>query len=188
MSRPHAPHRKTEVLDAVIAYLAPHGLAQLSMRKLAEALGTSTSVISYQFGGKEALIQEALVRAREANLSEFTRLRTAQPELTFGQGLVALWDWWMDEPARLTYSRFNIEAMLTEGVLPRTQRDDLSTFWLDYFTEWLVHDGLSPETAQIQATLALSILSGVTIDLISTGDAERLTAAVAAFASTLPSR
>jgi AcrR family transcriptional regulator len=185
LARPIDHERRAEVLDRVIAYLAANGIAKLSIRKLAEALGVSTSVITHQFGSKETLILEALRRAREANLSRFRSLREAHPDASFADAFLQIWDWWVEDPARIAFSRFNIEVMLSEGLLDDATRGDLTTFWLDYWTEWLVRDGMSPETARVRATLAISVLSGVTVDLVSTGQLDRLNEAVKDFASNL---
>ncbi|MGW4028767.1 TetR/AcrR family transcriptional regulator [Streptomyces sp. NPDC004838] len=173
------------MLDQVIAYLAANGIAKLSIRKLAEALGVSTSVITHQFGSKETLILEALRRAREANLSRFQSLREARPDASFADAFMQIWDWWVEDPARIAFSRFNIEVMLIEGLVDDAARDDLTTFWLDYWSEWLVRDGMSPEIARVRATLAISVLSGVTVDLVSTGQLDRLNEAVKDFARNL---
>ena len=43
------------LLHDAIAYVAEHGLAELSLRKLAAAIGTSHRMLIYHFGSKEGL-------------------------------------------------------------------------------------------------------------------------------------
>ncbi|GAA1759820.1 TetR/AcrR family transcriptional regulator [Agromyces humatus] len=184
MPRPFAPERREEVLDQAVAFLAENGLANFSTRKLATAIGASTNVIFYQFGSKENLIAAALERARSENLRVLEGFRTATPDASVADAFEGIWVWWMEEPSRLTYSRLNMEAMTT-GVGDDAARTDLIDYWVDYFGGWLVRDGHSEARAPQLATLLLATLSGLTIDLIATGDRARLDASVADFAAYL---
>ncbi len=185
MSRPFAPERRAEVLDEAIDYLARNGLANLSIRKLAKALGTSTTVVTYQFGSKAALVEAALNRARSANLGMLEGFRDEHPGATTAEGFVAIWDWWGEASVNLAFSRIDMEAMMVDGAVTVEKRRDLITYWLDYFSAWLCADGHELERAKLLATLLMAVQSGVTIDLLSTGDAGRARAAVHAFAEVL---
>src|SRR5690554_1931768 len=85
MARPPTPERRGEILEMAIAYLAQNGLANLTMRSLASSINATTSVISYQFGSKEKLIEAALARARTANLAMLEDLRSTDPNTTVAQ-------------------------------------------------------------------------------------------------------
>lgn len=185
MARPPAPERRDEILELAIAYLAQNGLANLTMRNLATALGATTSVIFYQFGSKEKLVEAALTRAREANLAMLEDLRSTDANATVAQAFVAIWDWWMREPPRLAYSRLNMEAMMTDAALSDESREELLSYWIDYFSHWLVEDGHSPADARTLSTLLLAAQTGLTVDLISTGDRERLRTSVTHFSRLL---
>jgi len=45
--------RKQELIEAIIAYLLAHGLADLSLRPLAAKSGTSSRLLIYHFESKE---------------------------------------------------------------------------------------------------------------------------------------
>ena len=181
MGRPPAPQRREEILELAIAYLARNGLANLTMRGLATAINATTSVIFYQFGSKEKLVEAALARARSANLAMLEHLRSSDPDATVAQAFVEIWDWWMREPPRLAYSRLNMEAMMTDAALSDETRAELLSYWIDYFTRWLVQDGHPPADARTLSTLLLATQTGLTVDLISTGEHERLRTAVLRF-------
>lgn len=185
MARPPAPERKGEVLELVIAYLAEHGLPNLTVRKIATAIGTSTSVIFYQFGSKEKLLDAALARARNANQQMLDRMREEDPSTTVATAFRELWSWWMRDPSRLAYSRLNMEAMMTDSDLSDEARAELLEYWIDYFGKWLIRDGHKPEVARRLATMILALQSGLTIDLISTRDQVRLDETVIAFSKIL---
>ena len=64
MPRPVDPHRREAVLEKAADYVLEQGLADLSLRPLAKALGTSTRMLLYDFGSKERLIHEILAEIR----------------------------------------------------------------------------------------------------------------------------
>lgn len=55
-----ASGRRDELLAGAVDYVLAHGLAGLSLRPLAAALGTSDRMILYYFGTREALITAVL--------------------------------------------------------------------------------------------------------------------------------
>ncbi|MBC3192372.1 TetR/AcrR family transcriptional regulator [Pseudonocardia sp. C8] len=189
MGRPAHPDRADEVLDCAVAFLAEHGLAGLSMRKLAAYLGVSTNTISYQFGSKDGLIDAALSRARASTLDMLTELRDEHPALTVAEALRALWSWWREKPERFAFPRLNMEAMLTAdtAAISETRRRDLQAYWTDYFATWLVSEGRDRHEAELMASLMLAALTGLIVDFLSTGDAERIDATVELLAASLTS-
>ncbi|MFE3098961.1 TetR/AcrR family transcriptional regulator [Nocardia tengchongensis] len=60
MPRPLDHARRAQLLEGVIAYIADHGLAELSLRPLADYLGTSSRMLIHYFGTKEAMLVAAL--------------------------------------------------------------------------------------------------------------------------------
>ncbi|WP_460724550.1 TetR/AcrR family transcriptional regulator [Nocardia heshunensis] len=64
MPRPLDHARRAQLLEGVIAYIAEYGLAELSLRPLAEYLGTSSRMLIHYFGTKEAMLIAALETQR----------------------------------------------------------------------------------------------------------------------------
>ncbi|WP_306361750.1 TetR/AcrR family transcriptional regulator [Nocardia sp. CC227C] len=64
MPRPLDHARRAELLAGVIAYIADHGLVELSLRPLADYLGTSSRMLIHYFGSKEAMLVAALETQR----------------------------------------------------------------------------------------------------------------------------
>jgi AcrR family transcriptional regulator len=52
--------RKRQLLDAAYDYVIEHGLTELSLRPLAEAIGSSPRVLLFLFGSKDGLVQALL--------------------------------------------------------------------------------------------------------------------------------
>src|SRR5439155_13396737 len=70
MARPVNPNRRSETLGRAAEYVLDHGLAGLSLRPLAAALGTSPRMLLYDFGSKQRLVVDVLaeIRRREERL------------------------------------------------------------------------------------------------------------------------
>lgn len=183
MARPVNPERKDEVLEGVVAFIAECGLPGFSMRKLADALGVSTSVLSYQFGSKEGVVEAALVRARAASTEMLEHLRADEPGITVAEATRRVWAWWSERPERFAYPRLNMEAMMTSdpASLEQSRRPDLISFWIDYFIDWFVAEGRSRAEAEELSTLLSATLTGLVVDLICTGDTARVDRAVERF-------
>src|SRR5689334_13292964 len=62
--RPPDPERRQELRDALGDYVLAEGLADMSLRPLAAALGTSPRMLLYHFESKERLVSEGLAVAR----------------------------------------------------------------------------------------------------------------------------
>src|SRR6059058_4729462 len=81
---------RQRLLDGAIEYVAEHGLADVSLRTLATALGTSHRMLIHHFGSKEQLWVEIVrtVEARQRELLGEILPDAAQPVPD------AMWAWW----------------------------------------------------------------------------------------------
>ena len=105
--------RKRQLLDAAYDYVIEHGLTELSLRPLAEAIGSSPRVLLYLFGSKDDLVQALLARARSDELAMLSDVDTGGGLTEVGQ---RVWRW-------LTH--------------PDHRR--LLTLWAEGYTRSLVH-------------------------------------------------
>ncbi|WP_067686793.1 TetR/AcrR family transcriptional regulator [Nocardia jejuensis] len=64
MPRPLDHARRADLLAGVITFIADHGLAELSLRPLAEHLGTSSRMLIHYFGTREQMLVSALETQR----------------------------------------------------------------------------------------------------------------------------
>ncbi|MGH3351402.1 MAG: TetR/AcrR family transcriptional regulator [Nocardioides sp.] len=173
--------RKTELLEAAYAYALEHGLADLSLRPVAAAIGSSPRVLMFLFGNKDGLVKALLARARVDELVVVDRLGSSVGEVTLGEAVTRLWAWLAAEEHR-PLLRLWAEAYARSLIEPEGA-------WAG-FAESTVNDWLSvlaacqPESERTTAdglarrTLALATLRGALLDLLATGDLERVTAAV----------
>ena len=166
--------RRRALLDAAYRYVLAHGLADLSLRPLAAAIGSSPRVLLFLFGSKDGLVEALLERARTDELAVLARVRGAGT--TGGPPAVAeaLWAWlvapehralltlWLEAYSQAIVQRDGAWA----GFAARTVRD-----WLVLLDEVGYAD-------DADRTLLLAVLRGCLLDLLATGDADRTSAAV----------
>jgi AcrR family transcriptional regulator len=170
MARPPDPRRRQELLDGAVDYVIAHGLSDLSLRPLARSLGTQAPVLLHHFGTKEQLIEEVLGGVRD-------RLRavgrSAESE-TRRSGLGAVWAW-VSAPDQAALMRLFFE---TYGIALR-QPDRYSNFLSHAVRDWL--DEPLAAVDEVSATLAIATVTGLLLDLLTTGDRARVEGAMERF-------
>jgi AcrR family transcriptional regulator len=181
MGRQPDPARRKELLDAIAAYLLDYGLADLSLRPLAAAIGTSPRMLLYHFGSKEMLVVAALARAREREKELFS-LWALKMDATEDPEQLAHRAWaWISDPASEPFMRlfFEVYGMALQrpdryvGFLDRAVED-----WLATLTEGLSKSGVDRAEARRAATLVVALARGLLLDLLATGDRKRIDAAI----------
>lgn len=165
--------RRAELLDRLLEYSATHGLSEVSLRPLAAAVGSSPRVLLYFFGSKAELVREVHQHARREQLRvlEDAVQGHADPATT----LRALWDW-LSDPAH-----HNIERFFFEGYARSLHDKDgpWRGFGESSVREWLPRiERVLRSRREPGPTLVLAAFRGLLLDLLATGDAERVSAAV----------
>ena len=171
--------RRRELLDAAYRWVLTHGLSDMSLRPLAEAIGSSPRVLLYLFGSKDGLVRALLGRSRADQL----RVLEGLPD---DAGLAAVTDgvWrWLSAPEHRALLRLWLEAYSRSVI---GEPGPWEGFARDTVTDWdlllAAHQPSSvvgtPEGAAERA-LGLAVLRGSLLDLLATGDVERTGGAVA---------
>ena len=57
-------HRRPELLAGAVEYILDNGVAELTLRPLAEALGVTHATLLRHFGSKEELVKEVITAIR----------------------------------------------------------------------------------------------------------------------------
>jgi len=182
------PERKPELLRAVVAELVRSGLAGVSLRPLAHALGVSTYTLSYHFGSKEQLLAEALSYV-EAEQRQLVAAWTAEsgPEPSAARVIERYWTW-VSRPENLAQVRLVFEVITSpQGaeLLPGEHRRQLMSAWVELIAGELHAQGVPKRRASVEATIAASALAGMVLDLLATGDQRRLATAARALGDRL---
>jgi AcrR family transcriptional regulator len=157
------------LLDAAVEYAAHHGIADVSLRQLATALGTSHRMLVYHFGSKEGLLV-AVVREVEARQRAFLAdLDGSLPPVELGR---RLWER-LSDPAMWPYEKLFFEvysqalrsrphtAEMLEGVVES---------WVAPIADLNVRNGVPPGDARATARLSVAVTRGLLLDLLATGD------------------
>ena len=170
--------RKAELLDALIAYLQRHGLADLSLRPMAAATGTSARLLIFHFGSKERLLAEALEEMQARLQRSFVRMGE-QPGTGKGPMLRVFWDWAL-RPENFAYLKLLYQLHILAAQAPKTYGSYLkknSLNWLE-----LIQAAMPPERRDpVLVTLIVAVFDGLFIELMSTGDRRRTTLAIDKF-------
>ncbi|MBL7628917.1 TetR/AcrR family transcriptional regulator [Frankia nepalensis] len=161
------------LLHATIAYLAEHGIGDVSLRQLAAALGTSHRMIIYHFGSRDGLLVEVVRAMEEQQRAALADLRR-EPATSAADLGRRMWQR-LSDPALAPFERlfFEIYGQALQG-RPYAQPllDGVVDDWLDPLADILTQEGLTPDTARAQARLALATTRGLLLDLLATGDLE----------------
>jgi len=175
--------RQQELLERAYEYSLGHGLADLSLRPLAAAIGSSPRVLLFLFGSKDGLIRALLARARGDEL-ELLRQIDSQYDEPPGLTVVAreLWTW-LAAPERRPLMAFWVEAYGRSLVVPDGPWADYGRSTVEDWLELLKASQPDPGSpaAEARRTGVLAMLRGALIDLLATGDLDRTTAAVEAY-------
>ncbi|MFJ2862539.1 TetR/AcrR family transcriptional regulator [Kitasatospora sp. NPDC087314] len=159
-SQPSA--RRTELLAATRRYLAENSLSDLSLRPLAESIGSSPRVLLYLFGSKEGLIRAVLAAGREEQLALLARCE--QEPGTPRETLDRLWDW-LTAPERRSVLRLFFEGYVRAlGPGPDGPWRGFATASLD---EWLPPLRTLMADSPVDPALALAVIRGLLLDLLA---------------------
>src|SRR6266576_3152420 len=69
---------RDRLLQDCLSYFLRHGVANLSLRPLAAAVGTSARMLLHYFGSKEALIAEVMEQVQQRLQNSFRELRESE--------------------------------------------------------------------------------------------------------------
>lgn len=160
----------------LIAYLAKHGIADLSLRPMAAATGTSARLLIFHFGSKEQLLEEVLGEMQARLQSSFTAMAQGERKVPL---LRAFWDWAITEPnyatLRLLYQLHMLAAQSPKTYGRYLKRNSLN--WLALIQASLPE----PQRDPAFATLLGAVFDGLFLELMSSGDRRRTTASLDTF-------
>lgn len=179
-------HRPAELLDAIVGYLVENGVAELSLRPLAKAVGSSPRGLLYYFGSKEEMLTQAIKRLRELQRAGFAKLHGARYENP-SDACRAVWQQ-ASAPRAETAFRLSLEVYVLALRHPDLFGDFLSSSsedWLTFLSEPMIRKGASKAQARAFATVAIAGFRGFMLDYAATHDRARIDRAVDLWIGTL---
>ena len=178
-SEPSSPRRE-ELLESAYRYVLERGLTDLSLRPLAQAIGSSPRVLLFLFGSKDGLVRALLARARQDERALIGDLRAVQAA-SLPAIASRVWEWLAvpDHRGLLvlwteSYARSLVAPAGTWGGFATATVTD----WLELLADAQPPDQRHTHVGAAQRTLVLATLRGALLDLLATGDQQRTTAAV----------
>ena len=174
-------HQPDELALAAADWVIENGLGDLSLRRLAEGIGVSHRVLLYHFGSKDELFQAILraARTRERLRAVSAPGENAEDE-TAASVLRHTWAY-LSAPREHAFWRFYFEihglALQQPDRYPDVLHEGVHD-WLTMSRDVLMRDGVPEPQAQAVATLILGAFRGLMLDLLQTGERDRVDAAL----------
>jgi AcrR family transcriptional regulator len=171
-------HRRGELLEAVGEYVLDNGVASLSLRRVAEAVGVSHVTLQHHFGSKEQLVGEIVEHLLERTLIPPALYKDGAPDpaTDLPDRLRALWLHLTSPPGQRDIRLFAevLGQSLFAGSEYRPAVVRSIAHRLDMITANTIALGCPREQARSRATLMLATLRGLVIELLATEERERL--------------
>jgi AcrR family transcriptional regulator len=168
---------RDRLLAAAVEQAMRGGIADLSLRELAAAIGTSHRMLLYHFGSRQGLLV-AVARAVEE----------AQYASVPDGGITAadarrLWQH-LSDPALWPQERLFFE-LYAHALLGRPGTEDFLAAVVEpaiaALADVMVSAGADPVTARAEARLGVAVTRGLLLDLLATGDRDGVTQAFERF-------
>jgi AcrR family transcriptional regulator len=182
--RPIDHQRRAALLDEVVDYAVEHGFSDLSWRPVACVLGVSTTTLVHHFGTKEQMLVAILGRLRERLAMAVRDTLGEQPDLATAAR--AAWTLTSD-PQRGAEFRLFFAVYGSALQAPK----QFAGFLERVVADWMgaLRDAQGPDTdaatATRTATLVIATIRGLLLDLLATGDRDRVQDAAESFLATL---
>jgi len=181
MGRVDGTPERERLLGLVVDLVLREGVIDMSLSSVARSIGSNNRMLLYYFGSKEALLDEAGLRA----FDQFPKLREVFSRLgSTGHLEGRLLDAWADLSApenlpylRLYFQRFGIAMRDTEQWLTFIERAGQQ--WLGWTREVFRSHGYSEADSLVGATQILALWRGLQFLLLTGAESEQLNAAYA---------
>ena len=182
--RRHGKNHRDELALAAADWVIEHELSDLSLRRLAAGLGLSHRTLLYHFGSKHELFQAILraARGRQRHRAVAPPDHSGEPE----GATDVLRRAWRDQsaPGEHAFWRFAFEVHALALQHPdRYPEEREGRDWLELATAALTRDGVDQQQAEAIATLITAAFRGLMLDLLQTGERDRVDAGFEVLAS-----
>lgn len=165
------------LLDLVADYCLEHGVADLTLRRVARAVGSNNRMLLYYFGSKEAMISAALQRAAQ----RFPQLLNAfdlldDPTRPLAQRLDDTW-LAISADVNLPFIRLFFEVFGLAAHQPGRFDSYLGNVgheWSERVAAVVRRNGATPAASRRIGTEIVALWRGLQMDLLSSGERTRI--------------
>src|SRR5271165_2152350 len=177
---------KEKLLAAVVDVSLAGGIADRSLRAIAEAAGTSHRMLIHHFGSREGLLIE-VIRAVEARQRGALTELIAEPTEVPGDLADRFWRH-LRSPELAPQERlfFEVYGQALQGrQWAKPLLDGVVEDWVGPVAAMLEAEGISPDTARTVARLYVAVGRGLLLDVLATGDGREVDMAMQYFSEML---
>jgi len=178
--------RREELLDAAIDWLATNGVADMSLRPLASAIGSSPRLLIFHFKSKDSLLEAVMSELQRRLQESFSKMVAGLPPPPRESPMKMFWRWATNK-ANLPHLRILYEAHFISLQNPGAFKDYLEKTPMAW-TE-IIESSL-PESvrSKAMATLCGAVFDGLIIEYIRSGDLRRTTQSLDLFIEMLATK
>jgi AcrR family transcriptional regulator len=167
---------RDDLLERAIAHLSKAGIGDVSLRRLAEELGTSHRMLIYHFGSRDGLLSEVVAEVERQQRELLATM--IDPERPTVEQSLAFWRSTVEAALRHGRLFFELAAhAMQDRPHARSLRRGLIDPWLPSLEQLCRQLGLPPEECTPTARLVLAAARGLLFDLLLTGDRDAVDAA-----------
>ena len=179
------PTSRDRLLTGAAAYVGRHGFADVSLRELATALGTSHRMLIYHFGSKQQLFVE-IIRAFETEQRLMIEAFAADLSLSRVEVMRRVWQQ-VSSPEAADQVRLFFQVCgqaLTGDGANRVLLEGIISDWLDPMVAVERERGTPAGQARAEVRIGVALMRGLLLDLLATGDRRGVDAAFERFLAT----
>jgi AcrR family transcriptional regulator len=157
----------TEWLGRITDHILENGLADASLRRLAQVAGTSHPHLRYYFGSRTGLLGAVLHALRERESAQLVGQATSREE-----ALHNIWQYFTSPSHQLEMQLFfQVAGSAVQDPHEHADFiDSVSSSWVMRLTDLAVLEGVPPTLAEQEARAALAALRGLLLDRLLTAD------------------
>jgi AcrR family transcriptional regulator len=181
-----SPTPKEKLLEAVVGVALAGGIADKSLRAIAEAAGTSHRMLIHHFGSREGLLVEVIRAVEGRQRAALSALGGESDEVT-GEMADRFWKH-LRSPELAPQERlfFEVYGQALQGRPWATPMlENVVEDWVAPVAAMLQTHGASPETARAVARLYVAVGRGLLLDVLATGEYHEVDAAMRYFSDML---
>ncbi len=176
---------RDRLLAGAARHIGEHGFADVSLRDLATALGTSHRMLIYHFGSKQQLFVE-IIRAFETEQRLMIEAFAGDLSLSRVEVMRRVWQQ-VSSPDATDQVRlfFQVcgQALAGNGA-NRALLEGIISDWLDPMVEVERARGTPAAQARAEVRIGVALMRGLLLDLLATGDRKGVDAAFERFLAT----
>jgi AcrR family transcriptional regulator len=181
-----SPTPKEKLLASVVHVALAGGIADKSLRAIAEAAGTSHRMLIHHFGSREDLLVEVIRAVERRQRAALSELGGESGEVT-GPVAESFWKH-LRSPELAPQERlfFEVYGQALQGrSWAKPMLEGVVEDWVGPVAAMLEAHGASRETARAVARLYVAVGRGLLLDVLATGDDHEVDAAMQYFSDML---